>query len=221
MLDADTLRSAETVLRSFGVEVIVPASQTCCGGMHRDAGDPETADRLLATNRHALAVEGAEAIVTLASGCGARLAQELDLPVLDIHDYLARLPLPDTLELAPLHQRVAVQDPCSLRNVLRAEQGVYALLRRIPGLVLEPLAENQFCCGGAGLYLLREPEMAEKLRAPKLDALQQSAPDMLVSANLGCALHLAAGLQARNLSIPVMHPVVLFARQLRTRRNLR
>jgi glycolate oxidase iron-sulfur subunit len=221
MLDADTLRSAETVLRHFGVEMIVPENQTCCGGMHRDAGDTATADRLHAINRRALAIEGVEAIVAIASGCGARLAQELGLPVLDIHDYLAGLPLPDMLELAPLSQRVAVQDPCSLRNTLRAEQSVYALLRRIPGLTVEPLAENQFCCGGAGLYQLREPAMAEKLRAPKLDALQQSAPDMLVSANLGCALHVTTGLRERNLAIPVMHPLVLFARQLRTRQNLR
>jgi glycolate oxidase iron-sulfur subunit len=223
MLDADTLLSAERVLHHLGVEIIAPSEQACCGGLHRDNGDPETAERLCAQNRQVLSVPGAEAIVTLASGCGARLAQDLKLPglpVLDIHDYLATLTLPDTLELAPLHQRVAVQDPCSLRNSLRAEQGVYTLLRRIPGLSVEPLAENQFCCGGAGLYPLREAEMAERLRAPKLTALEQSRPDVLVSANLGCALHLAAGLHERRLAIPVLHPLVLFARQLRTRGGL-
>ena len=223
MLDAEVLRCAQTVLHRFGVEIITPSEQACCGGLHRDAGETEMADRLCATNRQALAVDGAEAIVTLASGCGARLAQDLalpGLPVLDIHDYLARLPLPESLELAPLHQRVSVQDPCSLRNSLRAEQSVYALLRRIPSLGVEPLAENQFCCGGAGLYLLREPALADQLRAPKLNALRQSMPDLLVSANLGCALHLAAGLRTRDLAIPVMHPLVLFERQLRQRPRL-
>jgi len=221
ILDAETITAAEKLLRRLGVTVLIPGAQTCCGGLHREAGDAHNAEALLAQNREALMAEGAEAVITLVSGCGARLAGQLGLPVMDIHEYLSRLTLPETLELAPRHQHVAVQDPCSLRNSLRAEQHVYSLLRRIPGLIVEPLPENQFCCGGAGLYPLREPELASRLREPKVNALGISRPDMLVSANLGCALHLRAGIQANGLNIPVLHPVVLFERQLRERTGLR
>jgi len=154
----------------------------------------------------------------IASGCGATLMEDRRPglpPVRDIHSLLAENPLPGTHELAPLRQRVAVQDPCSLRNTLRAESSVYALLKRIPDLEIMPLPENQLCCGGAGAYPLREPELARQLRGPKLDAATEIKPDMLVSANIGCALHLGAGLRERGLDIPVVHPLVLFEKQLR------
>jgi glycolate oxidase iron-sulfur subunit len=40
---------------------------------------------------------------------------------------------------------------------------------------------------------------------------------VLATANLGCALHLVAGLRAQGLNIEVTHPLVLFERQLRER----
>jgi glycolate oxidase iron-sulfur subunit len=116
---------------------------------------------------------------------------------------------------APLRQHILVQDPCSLRNVLRAEQAVYRLLERVPELRITPLPGNNVCCGGAGGYVLREPELAERLRAPKLDAIAELRPDFVVSANIGCALHVAAGLRRKRLALPVVHPAVLLARQLR------
>lgn len=219
-LEAQTVASAKNVLSIFGYEVIVPSNLACCGGLHRDAGDCETADRLCAHNHAVLKEQAGQSIVTLASGCGARLAQDLGLPstpVKDINDFLSALPIPPTHELAPLAGRVVVQDPCSLRNSLRTEQSVYALLQRIPGLVVEPLPGNALCCGGAGLYPLRQPALAVALREPKLVSLENQKPNWLVSANLGCALHLAAGLRERCMDLEVIHPVVLFERQLRAR----
>ena len=57
--------------------------------------------------------------------------------------------------------------------------------------------------------------MADLLRADKLAHLQQLQPAVLATANLGCALHLGAGLRAQGLDIEVTHPLVLFERQLR------
>ncbi|MCG5501048.1 4Fe-4S ferredoxin, partial [Ectothiorhodospira sp. B14B] len=48
------------------------------------------------------------------------------------------------------------------------------------------------------------PQMADRLLAPKLDALADLAPDVLVTANVGCGLHLAAGIRRRKSAVPVM-----------------
>jgi len=137
--------------------------------------------------------------------------------ILDIHQFLADVALPECLTLTPLPVTIAVQDPCSLRNGLRAEQAVYALLGRIPAVRLVSVAENHLCCGGAGAYPLRQPAMADLLRADKLAHLQQLQPALLATANLGCALHLRAGLRTQAMNIEVLHPLVLFERQLRER----
>jgi glycolate oxidase iron-sulfur subunit len=107
-----------------------------------------------------------------------------------------------------------VHDPCSLRHVLRQAQAPYRLLQRIPGIELLALPDNQRCCGAAGSYMLSEPENAERLRDDKIAALRRLDAEILVTSNLGCALHLRAGIRAAGLPIEVMHPVALIDRQL-------
>lgn len=227
VVDHDTIATAIRLLNRLGFEVRVPPAQSCCGGLHREAGDLRGAEKLLTRNIQAFGSGAQEPIVTLASGCGAAFRAESSLAgsprefeqrVQDIHTFLTDLDLPPELELEPMPQTVAVHDPCSLRNGLRSEQAVYRLLARIPQLRVEPLPENSLCCGGAGGYLLREPAIADRLRAPKIKHIASLRPDYLVSANLGCALHLSAGLREQGLDIPVIHPVMLFDRQLRVSR---
>lgn len=224
VLDVDTLAAAIRLLTRLGFDVVIPQEQTCCGALQREAGQTEQAQLLAQQNRAAFRASGVDAVITIASGCGAVLADsaisedtgtENHVRVLDIHQFLADVALPECMTLAPLPVTVAVQDPCSLRNGLRAEQAVYALLARIPAARVVPLAENHLCCGGAGAYPLRQPAMAELLRADKLAHLSQLRPALLATANLGCALHLSAGLRAQGLNIEVLHPLVLFERQLR------
>jgi len=228
-VDEPTLRAAVRVLTRLGYEVLVPPAQTCCGALHQHGGDLETARRLAGENLAAFAAEDIEAVVSCASGCGAQLAEYAALDwdddgqreaaeslagrVVDISAFLADQDWPVTP--APLAARAAVHDPCSLRNVMRAAGAVYKLLARIPELQVEPLAGNARCCGAAGSYMLTEPEMAKALRGPKLEAVEASGPDLLVTGNIGCALHLAAGLREQDRPAPeVVHPVVLLDRQL-------
>lgn len=222
--DAETIAAAIRLLNRLGFEVWVPPQQACCGGLQREAGDQHGGRRLLTRNIQAFGPASRDPIVTLASGCGATLASEwpsltgspqLSARVRDIHAFLAEIDLPPAMEIAALSETVAVHDPCSLRNGLRTEQAVYRLLARIPQLRVEPLPENSLCCGGAGGYLLREPILADRLRAPKLAHIAKMRPSRVVSANLGCALHLAAGLRATGQEMVVEHPLVVFERQLR------
>jgi len=225
--DAGTIATAIRLLTRLGFTVLVPGNQTCCGALHREAGDAGAVGKLRAQNLAAFGALEADAVLSLVSGCGATLAEyghedpvaaNFSARLREITTFLADLELPGSLELAPLAATVAVQDPCSLRNALRAERQVYQLLERIPELRVLALPENHLCCGGAGAYPLREPAMAGQLRAAKLAPLEALRPDTLVSANLGCALHLSAGLRAQGMEIPVMHPLVLFEQQLRDRR---
>ena len=64
---------------------------------------------------------------------------------------------------------------------------------------------------------LTQPEMAARLRAAKLGHVKSTMPAILATSNIGCALHLAAGLRETGLDIiEVVHPVVLLARQLQS-----
>lgn len=228
VMDRVTLDATLKVLTHLGYSVMVPPQQGCCGALHLHNGDVMGAQRLIQRNLEAFIGMNEETIVTTASGCGAtlteypvqdRITTEEILPlarrVMDISDFLTRIPWPDEVELRPLHARVAIHDPCSLSNVMRRSQGPYLLLRRIPGLTILPLSGNPQCCGGAGASLLTKSVLAQALRTDKITALREMMPDILVSSNLGCALHLAQGVHEAGITVEVLHPVTLLARQLR------
>ncbi len=227
-LDSRTRDAAIRLLNVLGYDVHLPSSQGCCGALHLRAGETGKAHRLMQRNLAAFSRK-LDAIVTTASGCGALLREyPTHIPgeaagvfsgrIVDISRFLADADW-SRVRLKPLSQRVAVHDPCTLRNVLRQEQAPYALLKKIPEADIVALPENNFCCGGAGAYPVTQPALAERLRADKIRLLRETAPDILVTSNIGCALQLGAGLRAAGLPVEVLHPVVLLARQMRGTRD--
>jgi glycolate oxidase iron-sulfur subunit len=114
----------------------------------------------------------------------------------------------------PRHQTVALHTPCSVENVYRGADWARSLLGWVPELQVVSVGETGQCCGSAGDYALRHAETGERLRAPVLDATIDSGADVLLTSNVGCAMHLAAGLAQGRHAIEVLHPVELLARQL-------
>ena len=104
-------------------------------------------------------------------------------------------------------RRVALHLPCSQR-VNRSDSALRLLLARVPDLSLIPLPDTG-CCGAAGLHMLAEPERAAALRAPLLQALANGRAAELLSANIGCRLHLGNG-----SDLPVRHPIEFLAEHL-------
>ena len=217
---ADTLR----VLAALGIEAAVPPDQGCCGALNQHAGLAAAASRQAARNAQAFA--GCETVLALASGCGASLRDlggaagatpALAPKVQDLCSYLADRLETQPLPLRPLPLRVAIHSACTQTNVFGAGGAIRRLLQAIPELELVDLASDSGCCGAAGTGFLSAPEQADRLLAPKLDAAAALQPQVVVSANIGCALHLAAGLRSRGLEIELLHPVSLLARALAPR----
>lgn len=218
-LDRETLNAAIRILHMTGQRVHVPRAQGCCGALATHAGFADIGRSQRRRNRRAFG-GAAPALVSIASGCAAEL-QGYDPepgdrfpPVFDIHRYLAEKTDLDRLTLAPLPQTIAVHDPCSLRNVLNAQGFVYDLLGRIPEARVVALPGNGVCCGAAGDYFLREPGRARSLAAAKAAAVAEVGADIVVSANIGCALHLSAALAEHGSPVPVRHPLLVLAQQL-------
>lgn len=220
--DTRTLDTIKQLLDRCGFDVDTPAPQTCCGALHQHAGLPSRARELVRENIAAFA--GAAPVLYAASGCGATLkeyglltngdadASAFAQRVRDPHRFLLDH-WPVGVALNALDAKIAVHLPCTQRNVTGDGDAVNALLRKIPGARIEALDLQNNCCGAAGTYFVSQPDMADRLLDHKLDALAAVKPDFLVSSNIGCTLHIAAGLRRRGLTVPVLHPLALLARQ--------
>ncbi len=220
MFDQKTLNDSITLLNACGYGVHVPTAQTCCGALHQHKGESKQAAQLAQQNIDAFAQLDISAVISSATGCGSHLKEYQritgnSLPACDINAFLSQIEWPQTIQFTSLNKKVAVHEPCSQRNVLKQSDTPYTLLKRIPALEIISLSGNEQCCGAAGSYMIEQPQMADSLRDDKLKAIKAARPDILVSSNIGCALHLAAGIKAAQINLETLHPISLLARQIK------
>ena len=190
------------------IPLLSPPGQTCCGALHAHAGNVNEAARLAARNRAAFA--GHTQVLTLASGCQGAVAAAVEgqtvdaLALLDEHR--------DRLVFQPRPQRIALHLPCTQRNVSGTVPALRRLLAGIPQLTVIEIDAGYGCCGAAGSQMLSDPARANGYRQPLLDQLAASGATALLSANIGCRLHLANG-----TALPVLHPLEFLAEALAIR----
>jgi glycolate oxidase iron-sulfur subunit len=212
--DAEAQRAAIRLLQAAGFRVsLLPAF--CCGAMDLHGGAIEAAEQAARCVRQAWHASGASQLVSVTPGCLGTLRR--GLPGVDVLDPLELLATrAEALSFRPLTQRVALHLPCTQRNVAHSDGALMQLLRQVPGLDVQLLPRPPHCCGAAGSHLLEFPARAATLRD---DTLRQAAtldPQLLLSSNIGCRLHLAAGIDAQGLAWSTRHPLTLLAQQLTT-----
>ena len=214
------------VLTRNGFDVTLVADQGCCGALHVHGGDPDGGRELARRNIDAFDNPRLDAVIVNAAGCGAALkeyghllkddpdyaerAEAFSARVKDAIEFLADVGL--TAAPGRLPATVTYQEPCHLAHAQRITWQPRALLGAIPGLELREMPESSLCCGSAGIYNITQPEMSAQLLERKLDNALSTGAEVIVSANPGCMLQIAAGLRSRGDDRPVVHLISLLDR---------
>jgi glycolate oxidase iron-sulfur subunit len=210
------------VLAAEGCDVIVPRDQGCCGALSLHSGRAAEAawfaERTIAVFERA----GVDAVVVNSAGCGSAMKEFGAV----FARAAASAPGPDSLAaraaafsgqvrdfsefLAELHERhggpraerhelpvtAAYHDACHLAHAQRIRRQPRDLLRAIPGLEVTEAGDGGTCCGSAGVYNLVQPRAAAELGQRKAAALRATGARLIVSANPGCSLQIAAAMAA-------------------------
>jgi len=220
---APTDEATVRVLQRAGCDVLAPSGQGCCGAITIHAGDLDRGRALAKANIVAFERSGADYYVINAAGCGSALkeyghlfvddpawharAVAFSASVRDITELLDALGLGPGLGALPY--TVTYQDACHLAHAQRITAPPRRLLAQIPGITLREMNESSLCCGSAGIYNLTQPEMAGRLGARKAERIMEVTPDLVITANPGCAIQMAAALQASGSSAQVRHIIDL------------
>ena len=195
--------------RVFGkIGVALDEAPGCCGAIdaHLEAfAAARTRARRNIAGWEAALAAGAEALIVNASGCAAFIRDYPDLLAGDpawrdrarriaaaVRDPVEILEAADLSAFAaPTRTRIAVHDPCTLANGPGLGGRIARLLAKL-GYEPTAVSDAPRCCGSAGAWSLFHPHWARTLRDQKLAALTQAAPETIVTANIGCWLHLRA-----------------------------
>ena len=224
-VDRATLNDAASLLEHLGARVSWVEGSGCCGALDRHQGDVASADAHVQGNAERMDLRSLDRLVSVATGCSAEL---MDYPRLlggakmgewagkhcEVMAYLASQR--EKLSFRPLQKTVLLHHPCSARNVLRDTGSAARLLARIPRLDVIESRSSQ-CCGAAGVAMFRTPRTAGALAGEIVEETARSGAEILVTANIGCALHLRGAFRAAGLDVAVKHPVNLLREQLQDR----
>jgi glycolate oxidase iron-sulfur subunit len=217
------------VLALEGCDVIIPRGQGCCGALSLHSGREAEAVAFAERTIEAFERAGVDAVVVNSAGCGSAM-KEYERLLADVSGWAGRAAAMSSrvrdlseflVELGPgaprhpLPVTAAYHDACHLGHAQRITRQPRDLLRAIPDLRLVELPDAGTCCGSAGVYNLLQPEAAGELGARKAQSVLDAGAPLLISANPGCSLQIAAALADRGEQIAVAHTAEILDASLR------
>lgn len=224
-LSPEINQAAKRVLDQLDIEITATTGAGCCGAINQHLSAEQAALIDMKKNIDAWwpAIEqGAEALVITASACGAMIkeygyylrddpdyavkAARVSELAKDLVEVLAREDLQKFQSAKP--QKIAFHPPCTLQHGQQIKGAIEKILRDL-GYELNEIKDSHLCCGSAGTYSLLQPALSQRLKNNKIENLLAGEPELIVSANLGCQLHLSA-----DAGVPVTHWITLLEQNI-------
>ena len=212
----DVARATVEVLEHLGVTVHFPENQTCCGQPAFNSGD-WTASRKVACYT-AKVFEGDLPVIVPSGSCAAMnfhgnplQFEECPDPAIDslarrtweVCDFIVNgLGVREWKGSFDKPTRLAFHRSCHSRGTNTGE-AITALLSSITNAEVVPFGQAEQCCGFGGTFSVTFPHISGRMGSLKLDHILDVQPDLLVSGDMSCLMHIT-GL-ARVQGRPIEH----------------
>ncbi len=230
LIFADTSRATIENLTRAGFRVIVPKEIQCCGTPNIAEGERKIYREMAENTIRIFADRRVDYVVTDCAACGSELktyreifrknptfagkAEEFSNKVRDVSEFLDSVWTSD-IKLGPLPEIVCFHDPCHLRHGQKLTYPQRNLLNRIPQLDYRELPDEGQCCGSAGIYNITHRNRSMKILQSKIEAIEKTKAQTVISSNPGCLMQLAYGATHWNKSWNVVHISEVLNRSLR------
>jgi glycolate oxidase iron-sulfur subunit len=225
----DVNAATARVLAAEGCDVVIPRGQGCCGALSQHMGREDEASSFARALIDCFEATGVDYIVVNAAGCGSAMKEYAhvlrDVPhyadhaqafverTRDVAEFLVELG--PVAPRHPLHVTAAYHDACHLGHAQGIRSQPRELLRAIPGLDLIEIPEADLCCGSAGVYNLLHPEPATELGDRKTRNVLSTGASLVVTANPGCLMQIAASARRLGEHLSVVHTITVLDASLR------
>lgn len=222
------------VLNKAGIEVVFPEGQTCCGAPARYNGAYEVAANNAVDNIKALLDSGTRYVVSACPTCTVALkhefietfrslgtegpmakARELSERVFDFSTFVKKLSDEGrfTLSGGPEPSKVTYHDSCHMRRTLNVWEQPRELLAKA-GYEIAEMFECDTCCGMAGSYSLKLPEISAPILRRKLANIRATAAPVAAMDCPGCVMQIRGGFDREGGTVEVRHTAELLAERI-------
>jgi len=223
-------KAAVNVLRRFGIDVVWPEDQTCCGQPMFNAG---YFDQARTAARHFVDVfKGTSGlIITPSSSCASMVRHNYGRLFRDDPEYLdeALLIADRTCEFseflvnhlkidlrthgAKFADSVTYHRSCHFRPLGVRDEPI-ELIRQIDGIDYRPLERIDQCCGFGGTFSIKFPHISEVMVRDKVECILKSQANWLIFSDAGCAMNITGYANRIGRELQAMHLAELIDRSL-------
>jgi L-lactate dehydrogenase complex protein LldE len=224
-------RATVKILTRLGHDVEFPRAQTCCGQMHFNTGYRDQCVPLV--KNFADTFGGFDAVVTPSPSCAAMvrhyhatvaadarakngdpgLAERVSSvasKVLELSEFL--IDVDGTTDVGARFSAVVTYHPtCHGRRLLDIGDRPVRLLQAVEGLVLEPLPNDDECCGFGGTFAVKNADTSVAMGMDKVEDVMSTGASVLAAADTSCLMHIGGLLSRQKKPIRVMHVAEILA----------
>lgn len=213
------------ILTQNGWDVVIPEEQCCCGKSAFTSGDAETGQLLAEHNIRALNAREYDHVITACASCGEALQseygrlvadspsmdawRELSGKVIDIAQFVVQYC--DTSRFGTVPLKITYHDSCHLVRGMKVAAEPRQIFRSIPGLEYVEMKDADRCCGAGGTFSAVYYELSRKINDVKLDNVEATGMEYVVTGCPACRMHINDGLSQRSSSVKVLNTAEVIA----------
>ncbi len=221
----DAGKATVNILERLGQRIEFPLEQTCCGQMHANSGYFEAN----LVRRYVHTFNDYDAIVTPSASCAGAIRHQ--------HAMIARAANDDALAAAAqqtaekthelsqflidvLHtddvgayfpHRVTYHPTCHSLRMLKVGDRPLRLLRKVRGIDLVDLPNDEECCGFGGTFSIKNPDVSAAMLADKMESVIQTGAEVLCAGDRSCLMHIGGGLERIRAGVKTLHLAEILA----------
>lgn len=206
------------VLERFGVEVLYPENQVCCGQPTLNSGYREESRKVLINQLEAF--KDADYVVGAAGSCTASMKEYAEFFKDDPEYYEAAVKLHDkTYEFtqflyhvlglrdvgATLNKKVTYHRSCHMTRLLGERESPFELMKYVKGLEYTEIDHIENCCGFGGTFSVKEPIISNAMVTEKMHDVINTGAEVLISADMACLMNIGGKFNREGQPITIMH----------------
>ncbi len=223
----EQMQAAVDVFAANDVAMEFPQDQSCCGLPVQMMGETKASRDVAAQNLRAFEPNAYDYIITLCASCAAHLKHNypklvMDKPALKLKadafaakvmDYSTFVNDVLKVEKDAFHetgQKATYHAPCHLCRGLDVHEAPRELIEK-GGMEYVECAEEEVCCGFGGTFSMKFPELSSELLNKKLNNVEETGAQTLLTDCPGCIMQLRGGLKNRGSNVKVRHVAEVMA----------
>jgi L-lactate dehydrogenase complex protein LldE len=210
--------AAIELLEKYGLQVIYPQAQSCCGQPAFNSGFPNEARSVA---RHQIRTFHADYPIIVPSGSCAGMMKhhypELFKgdPMFEaaqrfaerVYEFSAFLVNVLKVQLNDRGQPVQVtwHSSCHALREMGVTEDSKALIRQLQNVELIELENERECCGFGGTFSVKHPRISGAMANDKIDDIRRTGARIVISGDCACLLHITGAAQERKIPLGAMH----------------